>query len=186
MYSTTDFKRGLKIEIDGEPWVMTEFQHVKPGKGVAFIRTRIKSLVTGRTIDKTFRSGDKVDKPNIEELDGQFLYADTAGFHFMNTESYEQITIPEDVLDEVKAYLKDNMVVKLLLHNGRLLNIDPPTFVELKVTEAEPGVKGDTASGATKTVTLETGLKLNVPLFINLGETLKIDTRDGSYVDRVK
>lgn len=185
MYTTTDFRKGLKIEMDGEPWIIVEFQHVKPGKGSAIVRTRIKSLVTGRVLDKTFRSGDKVDKPNIEEVDGQFLYADAAGYHFMNTDSYEQIGIPEDVLGDVRFYLKDGMVVKLLLHNGKVLNVDPPTFVELEVVEAEPGIKGDTASGASKPVKLETGLTVNVPLFINQGEILKIDTRDGTYADRV-
>ena len=185
MYSTTDFRKGLKIEIDGEPYLMVDFQHVKPGKGSAFVRTRIKSLVTGRVLDKTYRSGDKVDKPDLEEHDAQYLYPEGDTYHFMNTETYEQFMIPQEVLGDAALYLKENTVIAVLFHNGRPLNVDLPTFMELKVTVAEPGVKGDTSTGATKPVTLETGLQLNVPLFINEGDTIKVDTRDGAYAEKV-
>jgi elongation factor P len=186
MYSTTDFRNGLKIEIDGDPYVITYFQHVKPGKGSAIVRTKIKSLLTGRVIEKTFRSGDKVGKPDIEEVEGQFLYREGDTFHFMNTANYEQLVFPADILGDTVYFLKDGLVVTLILYNARPMSAEAPTFVNLRVVEAEPGVKGDTASGAQKPVVLETGYKLNVPLFINEGDLLKIDTRDGSYTDRVK
>lgn len=186
MYNTNQFRRGLKIEIDGDPWIVSDFQHVKPGKGNAFTRTRLKHLLTGRVVERTFRSGEKVGKPDLEEVHGQYLYEDGTSMVFMNNDNYEQIPIPTDQLEDVKLFLKENTDVTLLIYNGRPVNVDPPSFVNLEVTEAEPGLKGDTASGAQKTVTLETGLKVNVPLFINQGDVLRIDTREGgAYVDRV-
>lgn len=185
MWSTTDFRKGLKLEIDGEPFVIVDFQHVKPGKGGAFVRTRIKSMTSGRVLDKTYRSGEKVDKADMETCDVQFLYMEGETYIFMNTSSYEQISMNPDQLGDATKYLKDSMVVELLLHNGNPLSVDLPTFVELEVTKAEPGMKGDTASGAQKPVFLETGLQVNVPLFINEGDVLKIDTRTATYAEKV-
>ena len=184
-YSTSEFRKGLKIEIDGEPFVIVEFQHVKPGKGGAFVRTKLKSLQTGRVLERTFRSGESVQAAEMEEVDAQYLYNDGDNYFFMNTETYEQFGISKEVLGDTRYYLKDGVEVTVLLHRGKPLTVDPPTFVDLEVAEAEPGLKGDTASGAQKTVVMETGLKVQVPLFIEQGEILRIDTRTGGYVDRV-
>ncbi len=186
MYSTPDFRRGLKIELNGEPFVMVEFQHVKPGKGGAFVRTTLKSLVTGNVIDKTFRSGEKVGKPDLEEKDMQYLYESDGDFHFMENESYEQSFLTEDQLGGARNYLQENVKVTVLFHNGKPIGVDVPIFVELTVAVAEPGVKGDTASGATKPATLETGMVVQVPLFVDEGDVLKIDTRTGKYIERVR
>jgi len=186
MYSTTDFRKGLKIEIDGEPYVIVDFQHVKPGKGGAFVRTRLKSLVSGNVIDQTFRSGDRVDKPDLEEREMQFLYEAEGEFHFMDTQTFEQLFLTADQLGESKDYLKENLVIKALFHNKRPIGIEVPMFVELKVVRADPGVRGDTATGATKPVTLESGAVIQVPLFVEEGDTLRIDTRTREYITRVK
>jgi len=186
MYSTTDFRKGLKIEIDGEPYVIVDFQHVKPGKGGAFVRTRLKSLVSGNVIDQTFRSGDRVDKPDLEEREMQFLYEAEGEFHFMDTQTFEQLFLTADQLGESKDYLKENLVIKALFHNKRPIGIEVPMFVELKVVRADPGVRGDTATGATKPVTLESGAVIQVPLFVEEGDTLRIDTRTRGYITRVK
>jgi elongation factor P len=185
MISTTDFRKGLKIEIDNEPYVIVEFQHVKPGKGGAFVRTKIKHMISGRVLDPTFRSGDKVGKPDLESVSAQFLYADGEDYHFMNTSNYEQIPMPRETLGDTTKFLKEEMKVDLLIYNGQPINVELPNFVELLVTQADPGLKGDTASGAQKPVTLETGLQVNVPLFINEGDILKIDTRSSSYSEKV-
>jgi len=185
MISTTDFRKGLKIEIDNEPYVIVEFQHVKPGKGGAFVRTKIKHMISGRVLDPTFRSGDKVGKPDLESVSAQFLYADGEDYHFMNTTNYEQIPMPRESLGETIKFLKEEMQVDLLIYNGQPINVELPNFVELLVTQADPGLKGDTASGAQKPVTMETGLQVNVPLFINEGDILKIDTRSSSYSEKV-
>lgn len=185
MYSTTDFRKGLKIEIDNEPYVIVEFQHVKPGKGGAFVRTKIKHMISGRVLDPTFRSGDKVGKPDLESVSAQFLYADGEDYHFMNTSTFEQIPMSRESLGDTCKFLKEEMQVDLLIYNGAPINIELPNFVELLVTQADPGLKGDTASGAQKPVTLETGLQVNVPLFINEGDILKIDTRSSSYSEKV-
>jgi len=186
MYSTPDFKKGLKIELDGAPFVIVDFQHVKPGKGGAFVRTKLKNLLSGSTVDKTFRAGEKVGKPDINQSNMQFLYSDGEGYHFMNVDTYDQIQVPEEEIGSDKDYLKENTIVEVLEYNGRVIGIDLPNFVTLKVAEAEPGVKGDTATGATKPAKMETGAEINVPLFINEGDLLKIDTRTGDYVERVK
>jgi elongation factor P len=186
MYSTPDFRKGLKIEINGEPFVITDFLHVKPGKGGAFVRTTLKSLITGNVTDKTFRSGEKVDAPDLEEKSMQFLYESDGEYHFMDTETYEQLFLTADQLGESKNYLQENVEVTLLFHNGKPIGVDVPIFVELKVSETEPGLKGDTASGATKPATLETGMTVQVPLFVNEGDILKIDTRTGKYIERVR
>jgi len=186
MYSTPDFKKGLKIEIDGTPYLIVDFQHVKPGKGGAFVRTKIKNLLSGSVVDKTFRAGEKVGKPDVKQSSMQFLYSDGDGYHFMNLESYEQIVVSEDQLGDDRLLLKENTVVEIVEFNGKVIGLELPNFVVLQVVETEPGMKGDTATGATKPATLETGAKINVPLFINEGDILKIDTRTGSYVERAK
>jgi elongation factor P len=186
MYSTSDFRKGLKIELSGEPFTIVDFLHVKPGKGGAFVRTTLKSLVTGNVIDRTFRSGEKVDKPDLEEREMQYLYESDGEFHFMDNDSYEQLFLTEDQLGDAKNYLQENVTIAVLFHNGRPLGVEVPLFVELAVTHSEPGLKGDTAAGATKPATLETGMTVQVPLFVNEGDVLKIDTRTGKYVERVR
>jgi elongation factor P len=186
MYSTTDFRKGLKIEIEGEPYIIVDFQHVKPGKGGAFVRTRLKSLVTGNVIDQTFRSGDRVDKPDLEEREMQFLYETGGEYHFMDTHTFEQLFLTADHLGESKDFLKENLVIKALFHNKRPIGIEVPMFVELKVIKSDPGVRGDTATGATKPATLESGAVIQVPLFVEEGETVRVDTRTREYITRVK
>ena len=186
MLTTSDFRKGLKIEISGEPYVIVDFQHVKPGKGGAFVRTRIKSMLSGNVIDMTFRSGDKVDKPDLEERDMQFLYETSGEFHFMDTNNYEQLFLNAEQLGDSKDYLKENLVIKALFHNKRPIGIEVPMFVELKVVKTEPGVRGDTATGATKSATLESGAAIQVPLFVEEGDVLRIDTRTREYITRVK
>jgi elongation factor P len=186
MYSTTDFRKGLKIEIEGEPYIIVDFQHVKPGKGGAFVRTRLKSLVTGNVIDQTFRSGDRVDKPDLEEREMQVLYETGGEYHFMDTHTFEQLFLTADHLGESKDFLKENLVIKALFHNKRPIGIEVPMFVELKVIKSDPGVRGDTATGATKPATLESGAVIQVPLFVEEGETVRVDTRTREYITRVK
>ena len=186
MYTTSDFRKGLKIEIGGEPYTMVDFQHVKPGKGGAFVRTRLKSLTSGNVLDMTFRSGDKVDKPDLEEREMQFLYETNGEYHFMDTNNYEQLFLTGEHLGDSKGFLKENLVIKALFHNKRPLGIEVPMFVELKVTQTEPGVRGDTATGATKPATLESGAVIQVPLFVNEGDILRVDTRTREYITRVK
>ena len=186
MYSTTDFRKGLKIEIEGEPYIIVDFQHVKPGKGGAFVRTRLKSLVTGNVIDQTFRSGDRVDTPDLEEREMQFLYETGGEYHFMDTHTFEQLFLTADNLGESKDFLKENLVIKALFHNKRPIGIEVPMFVELKVIQSDPGVRGDTATGATKPATLESGAVIQVPLFVEEGETIRVDTRTHEYITRVK
>ena len=185
MYSTPDFRRGLKIEINDEPFTIVSFQHVKPGKGGAFVRTKLKNLLNGNVVDRTFRSGEKVGKPDIEEKEMQYLYTD-GDFHFMDSDTYEQTALGADLVGDAKDFLQENSLVTVLFYKGRVVNLELPTFVILEVTEAEPGLKGDTASSVTKPVTVETGARINVPLFINPGDRLKIDTRTGEYMERVK
>ena len=184
MYSTSDFRNGLKILLDKKPYEIVYFQHVKPGKGGAFVRTKLKNLRDGSIVEKTFRATEKVDRPDISDVEMQFLYADDS-YHFMDTESFEQIALSADAIGDSKLFLKENMIVKILMMDGEVLNIDLPAFVELKITHCEPGIKGDTVSGATKPAVLETGAKIIVPLFVNEGETVKIDTRTKTYVERV-
>lgn len=182
---TSEFRKGMKIEIDGEPFEIIDFQHVKPGKGSAFVRTSIRSLVSGRTLQPTLKSGDKVDRPDIEEKEMQYLYAQGNDYHFMDSKTYEQTYLSEAQLGESKNFLKENITASILFYNGKAIGVTLPNSVELKVVECDPGVRGDTVSGATKPAKLETGYTLNVPLFINEGDVLKIDTRDGKYLTRV-
>ncbi|MCY1020720.1 MULTISPECIES: elongation factor P [Pyxidicoccus] len=182
---TSEFRNGLKIEIDGEPFVIEYFQHVKPGKGSAFVRTKIRSLLSGRVLEPTLKSGDKVGVPDIEEKDMQFLYVQGEDFYFMDTRNYEQTFLGEKVLGDAKNFLKENITVGVVFWNGKAIAVNMPNSVDLKVTECDPGVRGDTVSGALKPAKLETGYTVSVPLFINEGDVLKIDTRDGKYLTRV-
>jgi len=184
--STAEFRNGAKIELDGEPFIIIEFQHVKPGKGAAFVRTKIKSLTSGRVIDKTFRSGEKVETPNLEEKKMQYLYNDGNEYHFMDTESYEQTSLTAGQLGDGKDWLKENMEIEVLYHNGQPIGVEVPMFVELQIVQTDPGIKGDTASGGNKPATLETGAVVKVPLYMEEGEVIKIDTRTGEYIERVK
>ncbi len=185
-YSTADFRKGIKLELDGEPFLMIENQFVKPGKGQAFNRTRIKSLLTGRVIDKTFKSGETIPRANVEECNMQYLYNDGEYWFFMNTETYDQVQIPQDNLDDAWKYLTENLEVSVLFWNERAISVDLPNFVIMEITYCEPGKKGDTATGSSKSATLITGATVNVPLFIEQGERIKIDTRTDSYVERVR
>ncbi len=186
MYSTADFRKGLKIEWEGTPYIIVEFQHVKPGKGGAFVRTKIKNLITGRVIDQTFRSGEKVERPDLQEKEMQYLYAEGDRYCFMDNETYEQIYLTAEQLGDSKDFLQDNLNLKVLYYKGQPIAVELPTFVELTVTQTEPGFKGDTATGGTKPATLETGAVIQVPLFIDIGDRLKVDTRTGTYVERLK
>jgi len=184
MYSTTDFRKGLKIEIEGEPYIIVEAQHVKPGKGAAMVKTRIKSLISGNVQDINFRSGDKVGEPNLEQREMQYLYPDENGYHFMDLKNYEQIQINKDRIGEAADYLQENCMVKALFHNDLAIGVEVPTFVVLRIAKSEPGIRGDTASGGGKPATLETGKVIQVPLFVNEGDLVKVDTRTGVYVER--
>lgn len=183
---TSEFRNGLKIEIDGIPYVIEYFQHVKPGKGSSFTRTKIRSLLDGRVLEPTLKSGEKVGVPDIEEKDMEYLYVQGGDFYFMDSRSFEQTFLSEKVLGDAKNFLKENTKVSVLFWNGKAISVGLPNSVELKVTKCDPGVRGDTVSGALKPATLETGFSVMVPLFINEGDVLKIDTRDGGkYLTRV-
>lgn len=185
-YETNVFRKNLKIEIDKVPWVIIDFQHVKPGKGVAFVKTRIKNLITGRVLWKTFRSGDKVDVPDLEERDMEYLYQDGENYVFMDTSNYEQVFIQGSQIEEALPYLLDNLQVTILFFQGKAISVDLPTFVIMEITQTDPGEKGDRVQGGTKPATLQTGILVNVPLYIKQNEKIKVDTRTGSYVERVK
>jgi len=180
-----DFKNGVTFELDGQIYQVVEFQHVKPGKGAAFVRTKLKNIVTGATIERTFNPTDKMPKAHIERKEMQYLYNDGDLYYFMDTETYEQLPIGSDKVGDSLKFVKENMTVKILSHKGNVFGIEPPTFVELEVTHTEPGFKGDTATGATKPATVETGVVIKVPLFINQGDVIRIDTRTGEYMERV-
>ncbi len=182
--STNDFRKGMKIEMDGAPYAIVDFQHVKPGKGGAFVRTKLKHLKLGTVIDKTFRAEEKVPLVNFEEKRMQFLYRDDR-FHFMDLETYDQIGLTEEQVGEAQLFLKENIEVEALYVNGTPIGIEVPNFVDLTVAKTEPGVRGDTASGGSKPATLETGAVVSVPLFINEGDLIRVDTRSGAYISRV-
>lgn len=184
MISAGEFRNGVTMEYEGDPYVVLEFQHVKPGKGAAFVRTKIRNLKTGNVFEKTFRPNEKMSRAHIDRQDMQYLYKDDNLFYFMNTENYEQIAVnAADVGEELK-FVKENEEVKVLSYNGNVFGIEPPLFVELVITDTEPGFAGNTAQGATKPAILETGAQVHVPLFINQGETVKVDTRTGEYLGR--
>lgn len=182
---TSQFKNGLRIELDGDPFVILSFQHVKPGKGGAFVRTKVKNLRTGKSVDKTFRAGEKVDEADVEDRTMQYLYRDGEALMFMDTSSYDQIPIAAEHVGDDIQFLKESLEVDVLFWRDKPLNIELPAFIEAVITQCDPGVKGDTASGATKPATLETGATLQVPLFIKEGETIRVDTRTRAYVERV-
>ncbi len=186
MYESSDLRKGLKIEIDGAPYVVVQFDFVKPGKGQALYKCRLKNMVTGAQFDKTYRSGEKINRADLEEIKMEYLYFDGEAYCFMNSSNYEQEFLTETQLGETKDLLKDNTVCDVLLFDGTPIGVTLPIFMELKVTKADPWVKGDTASGDSKPATLETGYQLQVPPFVEEGETLRIDTRTGEYVERVK
>jgi elongation factor P len=186
MISTSDFRNGVRLSLDGEPYYIVEFQHVKPGKGGAFVRTKLKSYKTGNVIDRTFRSGERFDEPNLEEREMQFLYASGQTYTFMDTDSFEQFTYEKKQLGENADLLKEDMVAKILVHEHQPIAVELPTFIELKVVDADPGVRGDTASGGTKPAVVETGAVIKVPLYLQVGETIRIDTRTREYVERVR
>jgi elongation factor P len=185
MYDTSDFRKGLKIEYNGEPYEIVDFQHVKPGKGNAFTRTRIKNLITGNVLDITLKSGEKVGKPDLEEKEMQFMYSEGDSYFFMDQQSYEQIEINKETLGDARLYLLENTVVQILFYKGKVIGIELPTFMDIQVAKTEPGVRGDTVSNTTKPAELTTGAKVQVPLFINEGDVIRIDTRTGEYIERV-
>lgn len=186
-YQTTDFRNGLKIAIEGKPYTIVSFQHVNPGKGSAFVKTRLKNLETGQILERTFKSGvETVEKPDMEEKTMGFTYSDPDGYNFMDQETFESVHLNNDYVGDAALYLQEGINVQILYYNERPISIDLPNFVELKVTETDPGLKGDTAQGGTKKAILETGLQVTVPLFIEIDEVLKVDTRTASYVERVK
>lgn len=184
MISTKDFRTGLKIEIDNKPFEIIEFQHFKPGKGGAMVRTKLRQMKTGQVLDKTFRSGEKVKKPDMAVVSMQFIYKEGTDFVFMDMESYDQMHVPGENVGEMGGYIKEGDTVKVLLYNGELIGVDLPANVNLVVAQTDPGVQGDRVSNATKPATLETGLQVNVPLFINEGDLIKVDTRSGEYLGR--
>ena len=182
---TSQFRNGLKIELDGTPFTITYFQHVKPGKGGAFVRTKVKNLLNGRTIERTFRSGEKVEEADIEEKTMQYLCNDGENLVFMDQSNYEQTPISPDVIGDQIEFMMEEMNVSVLFWRGKPINVDLPNYIESKVVKSDPGVKGDTSSGATKPATLECGATINVPLFIKEGDVLRVDTRTGEYSERV-
>ena len=185
MISAGDFRNGVTLEIDGQVVQILEFQHVKPGKGAAFVRTKLKNVINGGVVERTFRPTEKFPQARIDRVDMQYLYNDGDLFYFMNVENYEQIALNEETIGDALKFVKENEMVKVCSYNGNVFEIEPPLFVELEITETEPGFKGDTAQGASKPATVETGATVSVPLFVNQGDKIKIDTRTGEYLSRV-
>ena len=185
MISAGDFRNGITLEIDGNVVQIIEFQHVKPGKGAAFVRTKLKNVINGGVVEKTFRPTEKFPQARIDRVDMQYLYADGDLFNFMNMETYDQIAVDKTTVGDSLNFVKENEVVKICSYNGSVFAIEAPLFVELEITETEPGFKGDTAQGATKPAIVETGAQVNVPLFVEQGDKIKIDTRTGEYLSRV-
>ena len=185
MYETSDFKKGLKLLVEGQPYVIVDFQHVKPGKGNQFFRTKMRSLLTGNNLERTFKSGEKFEVPNVEMVEMTYLYKDDKGYNFMNQQNYEQICMMEHEIGESKFYLTENLVVMITIYNDKPVIVEVPNAVNLRVAQTDPGVKGDRVTGATKPATMESGLTVNVPLHISEGDLLRIDTNSGDYVERV-
>ena len=185
MISTADFRNGMVVDLDGDLMEIVEFQHVKPGKGGAFVRTKFKNVLTGRVLDKTFRSGEKFEEARLEDQTWPYLYNDGDLFYFMENESYEQMEVAAAVVGDAAKWLKENTDCTLRFYKGKVLQVSPPIFVELQVTQTDPGVQGDRSSGGNKPATLETGTVIQVPLYLNEGETVKVDTRTGDYISRV-
>ncbi|HCM92906.1 MAG TPA: elongation factor P [Lachnospiraceae bacterium] len=185
MISAGDFRNGLTVEMDNGIFQIIEFQHVKPGKGAAFVRTKLKNIISGGVVEKSFRPTEKFPQARIDRKDMQYLYSDGDLYNFMDTESYEQIALNGETVGDALKFVKENEMVKICSHNGNVFSVEPPLFVELEITETEPGFKGDTATGATKPAVVETGATVYVPLFVELGDKIKIDTRTGEYLSRV-
>jgi len=185
MYETSDFKKGLKLMVEGQPYVIVDFQHVKPGKGNQFSRTKMRNLLTGQNLERTFKSGEKFEVPNVENIEMTYLYKDDNGYNFMNQTNYEQISMMEHEVGDAQNYLIENLVVNITVYNEKPVIVDVPKAVNLKVAYTEPGVKGDRVTGATKQAKMETGLVINVPLHISEGDVLRVDTSTGDYVERV-
>lgn len=185
MVSAGDFRNGVTVEIDGNVYQIIEFQHVKPGKGAAFVRTKLKDVINSGVIEKSFRPTEKFPQARIDKREMQYLYADGDMYNFMDTENYDQISLNEETVGDSLKFVKENEMVKVLSYNGSVFSIEPPLFVELEITDTEPGFKGDTAQGATKPATVETGAQVSVPLFVELHDVIKIDTRTGEYLSRV-
>ena len=185
MISAGDFRNGITIEYENTIYQIIEFQHVKPGKGAAFVRTKLKNIINGGVVEKTFRPTEKFPQARIERVDMQYLYSDGDLYYFMNVETYDQIALNDETVGDALKFVKENEMVKVCSHNGNVFSVEPPLFVELEVTDTEPGFKGDTATGASKPATVETGAVVMVPLFVETGDKLKIDTRTGEYLSRV-
>ena len=184
MISAGDFKNGITLEIDGQVVQIMEFQHVKPGKGAAFVRTKLKNVINGGVVERTFRPTEKFPQARIERVDMQYLYEDGDLYYFMDTETYDQVALNSETVGDALKFVKENEMCKICSHNGSVFSVEPPLFVELEITETEPGFKGDTATGASKPATVETGATVAVPLFVNQGDKIKIDTRTGEYLSR--
>lgn len=185
MISAGEFRNGATFEMDGKVYKVVEFQHVKPGKGAAFVRTKLKDVINGNVLEKTFNPTEKMPKAQIDRQDMQYLYNDGEMYYFMDNTTYEQLPLTKDELGDTLNYLTDNMEVKVLSYKGKVFGVEPPLFVELEITYTEPGFKGDTSTGASKPATTETGYVVNVPLFVNIGDKIRIDTRTGEYMERV-
>lgn len=185
MISAGDFRNGITLEIDGNVVQILEFQHVKPGKGAAFVRTKLKNVISGGVVERTFRPTEKFPQARIDRVDMQYLYSDGELYNFMDVNTYDQIALNQDTIGDALKFVKENEMVKVCSYNGNVFAIEPPLFVELQITETEPGFKGDTAQGASKPATVETGAQVYVPLFVNEGDVIKIDTRTGEYLSRV-
>lgn len=185
MATTSDFRNGMVLRLDGELWQLVYFQHVKPGKGGAFVRSKLKKVTTGQVVDRTFRAGEKVEQVRLERRPMQYLYSSDHHAYFMDVDTYEQHPVREDLLTEQQPYLKENIVCDVLVHEGGILGVELPNFIEAEIVETEPGVRGDTATGGTKPARLDTGAVVQVPLFVNQGEVIKVDTRTNEYLERV-
>ena len=185
MISVNDFKTGVTVELEGQVYQVVDFQHVKPGKGAAFVRAKLKNVKSGGVVEKTFRGGEKLRRAHLDKRGMQYLYMDGDDYVFMDNDNYEQLSISRDDMGDGVKWLKENMSIQVLMYQSQIMGIEMPTFVELEVVDTEPGVKGDTATGATKAARLETGASVQVPLFVNTGDRLRIDTRTGDYMERV-
>ncbi len=185
MATTADFRNGMVLRLDGALWQIAYFQHVKPGKGGAFVRTKLRKVETGQVVERTFRAGERVEEVRLERRSMQYLYADDHHAYFMDLDTYEQHPIDESLLADRKVFLKENTVCDVLVHDGSILGVELPNFIEARIVETDPGVRGDTATGGTKPAVLETGAVVQVPLFVNRGETIRVDTRTSAYLERV-
>ena len=185
-YQTSQFRNGLKVELDGTPYNMVYFQFVKPGKGTAFTRTKLKNMLTGAVIERTFRTGETIEAADVETVEMEFLYLEGEDYHFMNMESYEQISIPKETIEDESKFLVEGLTTEILYYKGRPVNIELPNFIEAEITQCDPGVKGNTANGGSKPATISAGAVVQVPLFVEQGEWIKVDTRTQEYVSRVK